>query len=132
MTARFALVIDGDTQRALLDARKTRGKVRRCHGDLTLRNICLFEGVPTLFDCLEFDDEIATIDVLYDVSFLLMDLWRVGAFGCANLTAGGMMLAPAVLHGQVTLLAQSPELRDQVRLGHAFIAHGDRLILTNP
>ena len=74
-----------DAQGALLDARKTRGKVRRCHGDLTLRNICLFEGAPTLFDCLEFDDEIATIDVLYDVSFLLMDLWRVGAFGCANL-----------------------------------------------
>lgn len=74
-----------NAQGALLDARKTRGKVRRCHGDLTLRNICLFEGVPTLFDCLEFDDEIATIDVLYDFSFLLMDLWRVGAFGCANL-----------------------------------------------
>ena len=74
-----------DAQGALLDARKARGKVRRCHGDLTLRNICLFEGAPTLFDCLEFDDEIATIDVLYDVSFLLMDLWRVGAFGCANL-----------------------------------------------
>ena len=74
-----------DAQSALLDARKARGKVRRCHGDLTLRNICLFEGAPTLFDCLEFDDEIATIDVLYDVSFLLMDLWRVGAFGCANL-----------------------------------------------
>lgn len=74
-----------NAQGALLDARKARGKVRRCHGDLTLRNICLFEGAPTLFDCLEFDDEIATIDVLYDVSFLLMDLWRVSAFGCANL-----------------------------------------------
>ncbi len=28
----------------LLDARRTAGKVRRCHGDMTLRNICLFEG----------------------------------------------------------------------------------------
>jgi aminoglycoside phosphotransferase family enzyme/predicted kinase len=70
---------------ALLDARKAQGKVRRCHGDLTLRNICLFQGAPTLFDCLEFDEELATIDVLYDVSFLLMDLWRVGAFGSANM-----------------------------------------------
>ncbi|CCJ06211.1 AAA family ATPase [Methylocystis sp. SC2] len=75
-----------DAQSALLDARKAQGKVRRCHGDLTLRNICLFEGAPTLFDCLEFDEELATIDVLYDVSFLLMDLWRIGASAFASLT----------------------------------------------
>ncbi|MBL7405883.1 aminoglycoside phosphotransferase, partial [Escherichia coli] len=25
----------------LLDARRTAGKVRRCHGEMTLRNICL-------------------------------------------------------------------------------------------
>lgn len=74
-----------DAQSELLDRRKAQGKVRRCHGDLTLRNICLFEGAPTLFDCLEFDDEIATVDVLYDLGFLLMDLWRVGARGFANL-----------------------------------------------
>lgn len=74
-----------DAQSARLDRRKAQGKVRRCHGDLTLRNICLFEGAPTLFDCLEFDDEMATIDVLYDVGFLLMDLWRVGENALANL-----------------------------------------------
>lgn len=75
-----------DAQAALLDARGAHGKVRRCHGDLTLRNICLFEGEPTPFDCLEFDEELATIDVLYDLAFLLMDLCRVGARGLANLT----------------------------------------------
>ncbi|MGD9657566.1 MAG: AAA family ATPase [Methylocystis sp.] len=74
-----------DAQSALLDRRKAQGKVRRCHGDLTLRNICLFEGAPTLFDCLEFDDEMATIDVLYDLGFLLMDFWRAGARAFANL-----------------------------------------------
>lgn len=31
--------------------------------------------MPPLFDCLEFDEALATIDVLYDLSFLLMDLW---------------------------------------------------------
>ncbi len=61
---------------ALLDARRDQGKVRRCHGDLTLRNICLIDGEPTPFDCLEFSDDLATIDVLYDLAFLLMDLWR--------------------------------------------------------
>ncbi len=74
-----------DAQAPLLDRRKAQGKVRRCHGDLTLRNICLFEGAPTLFDCLEFDEELATIDVLYDIGFLLMDFWRIGAPAFSNL-----------------------------------------------
>ena len=74
-----------DAQRGLLDTRAAQGKVRRCHGDLILRNICLFEGVPTLFDCLEFDEELATIDVLYDLAFVLMDFWRRGERGFANL-----------------------------------------------
>ena len=70
---------------ALLDRREKAGKVRRCHGDLHLRNICLFEGEPRLFDCIEFNEVIATIDVLYDLSFLLMDLWHRGLPELANL-----------------------------------------------
>jgi aminoglycoside phosphotransferase family enzyme/predicted kinase len=58
----------------LLDRRRSAGKVRHCHGDLHLRNICLFDGKPTLFDCLEFSEALASIDVLYDLAFLLMDL----------------------------------------------------------
>jgi predicted kinase len=50
--------------------------VRQCHGDLHLRNIVLIDGRPTLFDAVEFNDEIACIDVLYDLAFLLMDVWR--------------------------------------------------------
>jgi hypothetical protein len=60
----------------LLDRRVREGLVRQCHGDLHLRNIVLIEGTPTLFDAVEFNDEIACIDVLYDLAFLLMDLWR--------------------------------------------------------
>jgi aminoglycoside phosphotransferase family enzyme len=41
--------------------------VRRCHGDLHLRNIVLLNGEPTLFDAVEFSDEIASGDVLYDL-----------------------------------------------------------------
>jgi hypothetical protein len=41
-----------------------------------LRNIVLQNGTPTLFDGVEFNDEIACVDVLYDLAFLLMDLWR--------------------------------------------------------
>ncbi|OFW18040.1 MAG: hypothetical protein A3H97_04045 [Acidobacteria bacterium RIFCSPLOWO2_02_FULL_65_29] len=60
----------------LLEARRTGGRVRHCHGDLHLRNICLVDGRPTLFDAVEFNDDISCIDVLYDLAFLLMDLWR--------------------------------------------------------
>jgi aminoglycoside phosphotransferase family enzyme/predicted kinase len=70
---------------ALLDRRAAAGKVRRGHGDLHLRNVCLFEGRPTLFDCLEFSDELASVDVLYDLAFLLMDLEHRGLADFANL-----------------------------------------------
>ena len=69
----------------LLNARGRAGKVRRCHGDLHLRNICLVGGAPTLFDCLEFDEAIATIDVLYDIAFLVMDTWHHCLQSSANL-----------------------------------------------
>jgi uncharacterized protein len=60
-----------------LDERARRGCVRRCHGDLHLGNIVLWQGRPVFFDAIEFDEAIATIDTLYDLAFLLMDLdWR--------------------------------------------------------
>jgi uncharacterized protein len=68
----------------LLERRRSAGKVRICHGDLHLRNICLLDGRPTLFDCLEFSETLASIDVLYDLSFLLMDLEHRGLGGFAN------------------------------------------------
>lgn len=70
---------------SLLDRREGAGRVRRCHGDLHLRNICIFDGEPRLFDCIEFNDQIATVDVLYDLAFLLMDLWHRGFPEFANL-----------------------------------------------
>ncbi len=69
----------------LLDARAACGFVRLCHGDLYLRNICIFKGQPTLFDCIEFDQKLAQIDTLYDLAFTLMDLWLIGRHDLANL-----------------------------------------------
>ncbi|MEZ5930936.1 MAG: AAA family ATPase [Alphaproteobacteria bacterium] len=63
---------------ALLDRRAAAGFVRHCHGDLHLGNIYLDGERPVLFDCLEFDEALATIDVLYDLAFLLMDLCHRG------------------------------------------------------
>jgi predicted kinase len=38
-----------------------------------------------LFDAIEFDDAIATCDILYDLAFLLMDLWERGLRAEASL-----------------------------------------------
>jgi aminoglycoside phosphotransferase family enzyme/predicted kinase len=68
-----------EVRNAWLAERACHGFVRRCHGDLHLGNICLWDGKPVPFDALEFDEDLATIDVSYDLAFLLMDLdQRVG------------------------------------------------------
>ncbi len=68
----------------ILQARTMSGHVRRCHGDLHLRNIVVLEGHPRLFDAIEFNDDIATCDILYDLAFLLMDVWERGLRHTAN------------------------------------------------
>lgn len=73
------------TRLAPLLARRARsGEVRRCHGDLHLRNIALIDGTPVLFDALEFDETLATTDRLYDLAFLIMDLGQRGLALPAN------------------------------------------------
>lgn len=73
-----------ETYEALLQDRQETGFVRQCHGDLHLRNICLFQGDVTLFDAIEFEPDYAIIDVFYDLSFLLMDLCHRGLNDLAN------------------------------------------------
>ena len=93
----------------LLEARRQAGLCRHCHGDLHLRNIALVEGRPTLFDCIEFSEDIAIIDVLYDLAFLLMDLWHRGLAEHANaalncyLHAGGLDGRTEALDGLAAL-----------------------------
>ena len=51
------------------------GRTRLCHGDLHLRNICLFEGRPQGFSTASNSTRpLADIDTLYYLAFLLMDL----------------------------------------------------------
>jgi hypothetical protein len=70
--------------RPILLRRGESGFTRRCHGDLHLSNIVMLNGEPTLFDALEFSDEVASGDVLYDLAFLLMDLEERGQRLAAN------------------------------------------------
>ena len=69
----------------LLNRRSDCGLVRRCHGDMHCANIVILDGRPVLFDAIEFSEKIATIDVLYDLAFLIMDLLRHGQSRAANL-----------------------------------------------
>ena len=68
----------------LLAARAAQGRIRRCHGDLHLGNLCLWQGKPTPFDALEFDEALARIDTGYDLAFLLMDLDQQAGRAAAN------------------------------------------------
>ena len=77
--------------RPVLEAREVAGFVRRCHGDLHLRNIVLLDGEPVLFDAIEFSEDLATIDVLYDLAFLLMDLCHEGLVDQANRLLNGYL-----------------------------------------
>ena len=87
----------GATERAferiapLLDRRQAAGFVRCCHGDLHLGNILLEGGAPILFDCIEFNDALREIDVLYDIAFLLMDLAFRDAPEAANRVMNGWL-----------------------------------------
>jgi aminoglycoside phosphotransferase family enzyme/predicted kinase len=93
--ARFVLNCVG----GLLDLRREDGLVRHCHGDLHLRNIVLLGDQPTLFDAIEFNDEVSSIDVLYDLAFLLMDLWRRELPHHANVLWNGYLSETGDLDG---------------------------------
>jgi aminoglycoside phosphotransferase family enzyme/predicted kinase len=94
-----------DTRRELarqaetLERRRRSGCVRQCHGDLHLRNIVLLDRQPTLFDGVEFNDAISCTDVLYDLAFLLMDLWRRGLTRHANVVWNRYLLETGDLDG---------------------------------
>jgi hypothetical protein len=112
MTAAFAAL------RPLLLGRGRRGLVRRCHGDLHLRNITLLNGVPTPFDAIEFDERIPTVDILYDLAFLLMDLSERGLPAEANLVLNRYLWGAPDLAGELEGLAALPlfmSLRAAVR-----------------
>lgn len=70
--------------RELLRQRGREGYVRRCHGDLHLANIVLIERKPVLFDAIEFDPTMASVDVLYDLAFPIMDFIRYDRHAAAN------------------------------------------------
>ena len=87
---------------SLLERRREGGCVRFCHGDMHLGNIVLLDGEPTLFDAIEFNDNINITDVLYDLAFLLMDLEHIGRADLANVAMNRYMDITGSAWGLVT------------------------------
>lgn len=103
------------TQHALrLDLRRAEGWVRRCHGDLHLGNVCLYQDKLLPFDVLEFNDALAIVDVAYDMAFLLMDLLAHGYDDFAALVMN-RYLDVSGDYGCVVLLPLMVSLRAGVR-----------------
>ncbi|PSB05634.1 adenylyl-sulfate kinase [filamentous cyanobacterium CCP2] len=62
------------TQKTLFDERMQNDRIRECHGDLHLRNICYWNDRLWLFDCIEFNEPFRFVDVMYDIAYIVMDL----------------------------------------------------------
>ena len=107
-----------------LRARNQQGFVRRAHGDLHLGNVCIWRGGPVPFDALEFDEELATIDIAYDLAFLLMDLDHRAGRDAANRVMN-RIVARSGDADLVTGLALFLSLRAMVR-AHVEASRGHR------
>ena len=59
---------------ALFQTRIENNQIKECHGDLHLKNICLWQNKIQLFDRIEFNEPFRFVDVMYDVAFAVMDL----------------------------------------------------------
>ncbi len=72
------------SREALFQQRRDENKIRECHGDLHLRNICKWQGKIQLFDRIEFNEPFRFVDVMYDVAFAVMDLEARGRKDLGN------------------------------------------------
>jgi len=57
-----------------LARRKEQGFIRECHGDMHAGNMVLLDDEITVFDCIEFNENLRWIDVMCEVAFVVMDL----------------------------------------------------------
>ncbi|MCH7959241.1 MAG: AAA family ATPase [Candidatus Hydrogenedentes bacterium] len=133
---------------SLFQRRVGEKKIRECHGDLHLNNICIYKGNIEFFDRIEFSDTFKNIDVMYDLAFLLMDLEYRGHPDFANILLNtylelsgdyeGAILLPlyksmrAHVRGSViSLLIDDPEIGAREKAtaradAHAYFAHAWR------
>ena len=66
------------TEQALFQKRLDADRIRACHGDLHLGNICEWEDKILLFDCIEFNEPFRFVDTMFDIAYIVMDLEVAG------------------------------------------------------
>jgi aminoglycoside phosphotransferase family enzyme len=79
-------------KRDLFLKRIREGRIRDCHGDLHMKNICLADGIY-IFDCIEFNPRFRYGDVAADIDFLAMDLDFHGLRGLSRHLVEGFAAA---------------------------------------
>lgn len=67
-----------ETEQALFQKRLDQDRIRACHGDLHLGNICEWEEQILLFDCIEFNEPFRFVDTMFDIAYIVMDLEVAG------------------------------------------------------
>ena len=136
-------------------ARKQAGKVRECHGDMHLANMALLNDQLTIFDALEFNENLRWIDVQSELAFLTMDLDYRGLPGLGWLLVSAYLettndyvglrvfrhykVYRAMVRAKVAALrarqcaAGSPDTREaiaevvsHIRLAHSYLQPGER------
>jgi uncharacterized protein len=120
---RAAMLAELDRRVPWITRRAADGFVRRAHGDLHLGNLCLWQGRPVLFDALEFNEAMATIDLAYDLAFLLMDLEQRLDRAAANRVLNRYVARTGdagLVHGLPAFLSMRAMVRAHVeaRIGH--------------
>ncbi len=119
--------------RPLLEERGREGFVRRCHGDLHLANIVSIGEQPVLFDAIEFDAQMATVDVLYDLAFTLMDLLHHDQPLAANIVLNRYLAATPpenldALSALPLFMSIRAAIRAQVALARLKRSHSDGIL----
>lgn len=61
----------------LLEERVSAGMIVEGHGDLRPEHICL-DNKPVIFDCLEFNKELRTVDIADELAFPAMECEMLG------------------------------------------------------
>lgn len=110
---------------ALIERRRSQGRVRECHGDLHLGNIVLIDDAPVIFDGIEFNPALRFIDVYADLAFLTMDLTRLGREDLARRLLDGYLAITGDYEG-LPLLRLYEVYRAMVRAKVAAIHAGER------
>ena len=132
----------------LLERRRAEGFARRCHGDLHLANILVEDGRPVLFDCIEFNDLLSEIDVLYDFAFLAMDLTFRGRTEAASRAFNayldeaarafpaalwdGLAALPLFLSARASVRAHVSTMQGEAGAGRAYLAAAARHLAPPP